>query len=116
MTKHLTSEQSYEIYLGRKRGWSRSRVYMIKNQALNKLTSNSLPLEFDFSEFGIKISIKELRQFLLEKSHFPSTFFCLRIYGAVDVDYDDSIILGDYDETALINALNKYFNEENRAT
>lgn len=26
MTKHLTSEQRYEIYLGRKRGWSRSRI------------------------------------------------------------------------------------------
>ena len=24
--KHLTSEQRYEIYLGRKRGWSRSRI------------------------------------------------------------------------------------------
>ncbi len=26
ITKHLTSEQRYEIYLGRKRGWSRSRI------------------------------------------------------------------------------------------
>ena len=26
MTKHLTSEQRYEIYLGRKRGWSKSRI------------------------------------------------------------------------------------------
>ncbi|WP_279159145.1 helix-turn-helix domain-containing protein, partial [Muribaculum intestinale] len=24
--KHLTSEQRYEIYLGIKRGWSRSRI------------------------------------------------------------------------------------------
>ncbi len=24
--KHLTSEQRYEIYLGRKRGWSKSRI------------------------------------------------------------------------------------------
>lgn len=26
MKNHLTSEQRYEIYLGRKRGWSRSRI------------------------------------------------------------------------------------------
>ncbi|MCM1422092.1 MAG: helix-turn-helix domain-containing protein [Bacteroides sp.] len=26
MTKHLTSEQRYEIYLGRKRGWSGIRI------------------------------------------------------------------------------------------
>lgn len=83
---------------------------------LTKLTLKSMPIGFDLYELGIQCSIKELRQFLLEKSHCPSMLFGLRIDGGVDVDSDDLIILGDYDKQALVNTLDKYFNVENRSS
>lgn len=123
--QHELSRIDYKGYIPGVEIEKRFQAQLIENETsygsgesnlfLTKLSLKSMPIEFDISELGVRFTIREFRQFLLQKSHCPSMLFGLRIDGPMDIEPDDLVILGNYDDTILINALDKYFNEENRS-